>query len=111
MLSKDQILNANDVKLEEVNIPEWNGSVYVRVMSAGERDSFEIQATKPNGKQNLRARLAVLTVCDKDGNRIFEESDIPALAKKSASALDAIFRVAIHLNAMTDADIEELEKN
>jgi len=110
LLSRDDILNANDAKLEEIHIPEWNGNVYIRVMRAGERDKFEAECLNTTGKTNFRAKLAALCVCDKDGDRIFTDADIAALTNKSAAALDRIFRHAIHINQMTSDDIEELEQ-
>lgn len=108
-LTRDAILQKADNKIEELYIPEWEGSVFIRVMSAGERDKFEARCLST--KVNFRASLAALVVCDEEGQRLFEEKDIEALSAKSASALDRIFRSAIKLNAMTEQDVEELEKN
>ena len=43
-LTADQILAADDMGLKEVNVPEWGGSVYIRVMTVGERDEYERMA-------------------------------------------------------------------
>jgi len=40
-LNKEQILRADDLKTEEVDVPEWGGSVRVRVLTGTERDAFE----------------------------------------------------------------------
>jgi hypothetical protein len=37
MLDRKSILDRNDSKIEEVPVPEWGGSVYVRVLSGAER--------------------------------------------------------------------------
>ena len=37
-LTADQILAADDMGLKEVAVPEWGGSVFIRVMTVGERD-------------------------------------------------------------------------
>ena len=41
-LSRDQILKAADLKVEKVDVPEWGGAIYLKVMSVGERDSYEL---------------------------------------------------------------------
>jgi hypothetical protein len=117
MSLRDLILTADDLPREAVHCPEWKATVYVRTMTGEERDAFEQSQMEKRGKdekQNLvgiRARLAVICACDKDGNAIFGESDIPALSKKSAKALNRIFNKASALNGFTGEDVEELAKN
>jgi len=112
-LTKDDILRADDLPREEVDVPEWGGAVFVRTMAGVERDAFEQSIADESGRNltNLRARLAVLTVVDADGARIFADADADALGKKSAAGLSRIFDVAQRLNALTNSDVEELEKN
>lgn len=117
LLSKDDILSVEDMPKESVDVPEWGGMVYVRSMSASERDAFEQSVSLgSNGSiarnlNNIRARLAVLCLCDESGARMFEDSEAETLGRKSAAALDRIFEVARRLNALTDSDVEELRKN
>jgi len=41
LLTRDAILEAQDLQHEEVYIPEWGGSVRVRTLTGAERDAFE----------------------------------------------------------------------
>ena len=109
-LSKQAILDVQDLKREEVQIPEWGGSVFVRMMTAGERDRFEaeFQAAK-DGMKDLRAKLAQLVVTDAEGIALFTADEVAKLSAKSAAALDRIFTVAIRLNKIGQQDIEDLE--
>lgn len=113
MLTKEQILNANDSKIEAIDIPEWGGQVFIRTISGTERDNFEQSIIK--GKEtdltNLRAKFCVLVICDENGNRIFNDNHVSVLGKKSAAALDRIFDAGRKMNGMTDSDVKELEKN
>ncbi len=132
MLTKDQILSASDLPTEEVQVPEWGGSVFVRTMNGTERDAFEqdiIAARARDAEQNeasdgvpnaaksnselvnIRARLAVKTVVDAQGNRLFTDNDAAALGKKSGKALDRIFDVAQRLSGIGEKDVKELEGN
>jgi len=117
ILGREDILNANDIETREVYIPEWKGSVIVKALTGAERDAFEeslLVGKGPNKEFNLnnvRAKLVALSVVDEEGNRIFKESDVEKLSKKSATALQKIFAVAQKLSGLTEADIEELSKN
>jgi hypothetical protein len=95
---------------EEVQVPEWGGTVFVKTMSGTERDRFETLLVE-NKRRNFRGTLAALTVCDEAGKRLFAESDAQALSEHAASALERIATVAIKLNKFTDNDVRELEKN
>jgi len=114
MLSKEQILSADDLTREQVNVPEWGGDVYVYTMSGEERDSFEVSIMDSKGKAtflNIRAKLCARTIRDEEGNRYFTDKEIDVLGKKSGQALDKIFDVAKRLNGIGKEEIKELEKN
>lgn len=113
-LTKDQIFKLDDLKTEEVDVPEWGGSVLVRGLTGRERDEFESSLLDQSGKraklkmQNARARLVYLSVVNDDGSRMFDEMDVWALGEKNAAALDRIYDVAARLSGISDADMEEL---
>jgi len=109
ILSKKDILLANDTVIKKVHIPEWGGDVYVRSMSGEQRDQFEaLIVTNRNSVENFRAKLASMTVCDEAGNLIFTEADIKELSKKSAAALQRIFIASQKLSRITPNDVVEL---
>ncbi len=110
MLSRDEILSASDLSLEEVEVPEWGGSVLVRTMTGAERDRMETEFLAEK-TVNVRARLAAVVLCDDAGRRLFSDADIVLLGAKSGAALDRVFAVATRLNGMTKRDVDELEKN
>jgi len=127
MLTKDQIKAANDRPREFLPIPEWCPSdqtfdpnthgVWVGTMSGKDRDSYESELLRRKGPDehanlvNLRATLAVRTVQDKDGNRLFTDADAEWLGDKAAGPLSAIFNIAVRLNRLRNEDVEELTKN
>ena len=112
---RNVILDADDRPLEELYIPEWDVTVYIAAMCGSGRDRFEIEVMwwgrEKTTDNNFRAKLAVKTVCDKDGNLIFSDADAEKLGQKSAKALDRILKVAKRLNGLSAEDVEELEKN
>ena len=117
MLTRDQILQAKDIQTEEVHVPEWGGTVLVRALDGEERDALEASMIQGKGKnaqvnlKNLRAKLVARSIVDENGKRLFEDGDIPALAKKSAAALNRVYEVAQRLSGITPEDVDELTKN
>lgn len=116
-LDKAAMLGAQDVKVEELEVPEWGGWVRVKALTAAERDMFEGDVVQRNGKdsrlnaRNIRAKLVATAVVDEAGKNIFTVVDVEALGQKSAKALDRIFAKASELAGMRDADVEELAAN
>ena len=117
LLSKTAILTANDLKSEDVEVPEWGGAVRVRSFTGRERDAFEASMVRGEGRDrkvdltNMRARLVGLTVIDETGQRLFTDEEVDLLGAKSGAALDRVFAVAQKLNGLSSADVEELSKN
>lgn len=115
LLSREQILGADDRKVEDVPVPEWGGAVRVRALSGSDRDAYEagIVQIRSDGSRNFslrnaRARLVSLAVIGEDGERLFSEVDLEALGDKSAVALERVFDVARSLSGLAEEDIEEL---
>lgn len=113
-LTRDDILNASDLKTEKIEVPEWGGHVYIRGLTGAERDAFESGMVSMRGRhrdvnlENIRARLVALVTVDEDGKRIFADKDIALLGSKSATALDRVFSAARRLSGLTEEDVNEL---
>ena len=122
-LTRDMILKAEDAKLERVEVPEWGGAVYVRTMTAADRDVWELQTGEhrqamvdEHGEdapahvlmQNLRARYVVFCACDASGAPLFTADDVEALGAKASGPVSRIFQVAKDLNGLGDDDVDEL---
>ena len=116
-LSRDDILGRDDLRRVRLTVPEWGGDIFVRTMTGYEKDWYETQNYDDQGNAlpvqqrwlNLRARMAVLTVCDEQGNSLFTLADMDQLTRKSAPALDRIWEVATRLNGMAPAAEEALK--
>lgn len=110
ILNRDSILSADDLPREEVQVPEWGGSVFVRTMNGSERDRFE-HAWRENPGRDVRGRVAALTICDETGKPLFTEADVARLGTKSSAALNRILAVSMRLSGLTKQDVEELQGN
>lgn len=113
ILTRDEILAADDLKTEIVPVPEWGGSVKVRTLMGVQRDRFEASIVKGKvvSMENLRAKLVAESAVNEKGKQLFTTKDVEALGKKSARALDKVFAVAQRLSGLTPADVDELAKN
>ncbi len=113
-LSRDDILGAKDIEIEQIEVPGWGGSVFVKSMTGFERDRFEGAIVQQRGKNqgvnmvNIRAKLVAASVCDEDGKLLFSQKDITELGKKSAASLQIVFDLASRLSGITEKDVEEL---
>ena len=76
----------------------------------GERDEFEKSCRDPKGRLrgNTRARLAVRTVVNEDGSRVFTDDDIQTVGRIRVDVLQKVFNLAQKLSGISDADVEEL---
>jgi hypothetical protein len=116
-LGRDAILAAKSLRTEEVDVPEWGGTVLVRELSGRERDEWEASLAVQRGKQmvpdvaNIRAKLAARTIVGDDGEPVFTQQDVAALGELSAAALDRVFDVASRLSGLNPEDAEAMVKN
>lgn len=115
-LNREAILKADDLPTREVDVPEWQGSVLVRGLTAGERDDFEttMLAAREQGaaaSSNIRAQLVVRAIVDEDRNRVFSDGDTDELSGKSAAVLDRLFGEVLELSGMKPDAVAEAEGN
>ncbi len=114
---RETILASSDLPQQSVECPEWGQILNVRTLTGAERDDFEnaVQsAGKTKGGMDLRGlkiKLVLLTLCDEDGELLFDATDALVLNSKSSKVIDRIFQVAQKLNGLTAEDTEELLGN
>lgn len=117
VLSRDQILGADDTEFEIVDVPEWGGKVRVKTLTANERDRYEQSLIDQRGNVTgpklvgAQARLVALTVVDDDGQVQFTEKDVLALGDKTAQAVVRVFEVAARLSRLRQKDVEAMLGN
>ena len=116
LLTKEATLQSKDYQDEVINVPEWGGSVRLKTMSGVERDMFETEAMKRKKGdkielKGLKSFLLMLTLVDNDGVRLFEESEIDELNKKSGAVIDTLFVKCQDLNKLTQGSLEDSVKN
>jgi hypothetical protein len=116
-LKKEQILAAS-LRLKEVEVPEWGGSVFIRPVTLEEQGKLADLGAK-HEKSSAAARirhctpsLLQWTVCDEDGKSLFTTEDLAGLiSKSSASASLRLQDAVLKFSGLTEESRRELEKN
>ena len=115
ILTREQIEAVDDLRsrIVQVDVPEWGGSVNIRPMDVRELDEYSNDAmrSKATGLRDFRTRLVAYCLCDEHGNRLFTEKDIDALAGKSGTVMDRLYRACDELNDIGPKKIEDIAGN
>lgn len=113
ILTREDILACDDLQRERVEVPEWsrNGEaryIFVRVLTGAEIETLQSRAA---GKDLSPTQIALLSICDERGSRLFTDAELPVLGKKSQRALMRIVEAALRVNGLDEKGREELEGN
>lgn len=116
LLKREEILAANDMAFEDVEVPEWGGTVRVRLMDGGARDAFDAWRYKYKDDhvtrmKRIRPLVCCLTMVDEDGRLLFTEDDMDVLASRSTAAIDRVFQSAFRLNKLGPQEAADAAKN
>ncbi|HCA88164.1 MAG TPA: hypothetical protein DEQ61_23490 [Streptomyces sp.] len=114
LLSKDQITAADDRAWEDVDVPEWGGTVRVLGMSGTERNAYQasLVVLGPNGnvqRMNMADQLAKLvakSLVDENFERLYSDKEVKELGRKNGAVLERIGAVAQRLSGLRKEDVE-----
>lgn len=100
--------------IESVPLP--NGVTgYVRVMTGTERLSWVllVDAEKEGGGQRSTSGLLSRCICDKDGARVFTDSedDLTALGGMDVTVIDPLRKSAMRINGLSVEGQDDAKKN
>jgi hypothetical protein len=124
-LTRDEILKTNDIQVNEIEVPEWGGSVFIKQLTRAQQDSYlKMQMGKTRMKQDTRAKnqeiigaelyghdayLCSRGICDENGKAIFKDSDIQSLKKKNGAVIGRIAKEIIAFSDMAGDDIDKVD--
>ena len=128
MLTRDQILQKNDIQVKQISVPEWGGEVFIRQLTRGEQDTYlKRQYGETRLKQDSKAKnqeisavniyghdafLVACGVCDEDGKPLFKQDDVDALKKKNGEVIGRLATEIVKFSGMAgDVTVEEEIKN
>jgi hypothetical protein len=119
LLSLQDIIAADDIQTEYVEVPEWGGTVRVRGLTGEERNRV-FGAIRVYGKQikdedeantQFYARVIAASLIDDNGKLIAGQNAVPALLKKSGAALNRVWQVCRRLSGFTDEEVEAAKES
>jgi len=121
-LTRTSILAAKDLKRKEIEVPEWDGTLIIREMTAFEREVFEKRMMEAGVDRasnisrslgNLRASVVVMCAITEDGSPMFSDGDVKALNEKSGAVISRVFQECAVLSGISqevvDATVGESE--
>lgn len=120
LLTRAQIDAADDIKVEDVPVPEWGGDVRLRGLTSRERTTIEATLVASKGESiqvrvqaltTLRERTVAAALIDENGNRVFGDKELSNLAKKSGAVIQRLYHKVQELSGMNEKAIEEAEEN
>ena len=111
MSLRDQILNADDIDSELVEIPAWGVTVEVRSMDGRARTRLLKMTTSGDGEVDMEKVFPEMVIlCSHDpetGERIFTEDDRDAILAKAAGPVELLALAAMRVSGMSGTAIDE----
>ena len=112
-LTREQIDSAADAKIITVHCPELggDGKVCLRLMSVGDRDSYELKLLENDGKAipDFRSELLARTLCDDKGKLLYPGPEgVEALKRRSSDVMHKLWQAALKHNALTEEEIKKI---
>ena len=115
MSISEQILNADDIETELVEVPAWGVTVEVRSMDGRSRTRLLKSAAANDGvidMERMYPEMVILCSFDPEsGERIFTEDDVDALLSKSAGPLELLATAAMRVSGMTGNAVDAAGKD
>lgn len=132
LLSRNQILEAKDIKTKDIEVKEWGGTIRIKQLSAKEYNDITMNmvnirkmaakqlSSKKNSDENLedainelaiknqKILLLIKSIVDENMKPLFTEADLELLYQKNTNVIDKIIAEIEELNANS---IEETKKN
>ncbi|MEO6147176.1 MAG: hypothetical protein ABIT70_09015 [Sulfuriferula sp.] len=105
ILSKEQILSADDLPRETVAVPEWGGDVIVQAMSAVV--SEEVFNAAKGDNVNFAIIMLANSLVDESGKLLFAVDDIASLKTKNSKVVTGLVKVCNRLNFFDEAAVEK----
>ncbi len=107
-LTREEILaSRKDRKPVRLEVPEWGGEVYVKVMSAADQAALSenVEASE------FPIRVIIHCLVDEQGERILTDEDAPELAKDDFPIIMRVFAFVAKLNGLSTKELEDAMAN
>ena len=97
-------------KVVPLDVPEV-GTVYIKSMTAEEREALEKKMQKEQEGNGIRATVFIGSVCEEDGSLVFDDKDLESVKKLPSAVVGAVFDKSNKLNKLSPDATQEAAKN
>lgn len=115
LVAKKKVLNKADFfQLKTKVVPlevEDLGTVYIKSMTASEREGLERQMQKELESNGIRATIFIYSVCDENGVLEFSDEDLEMVKGFPSSIVTKVFDFSNELNGIDVSAKEDAAKN
>jgi Mn-containing catalase len=103
LLTKLQIISADDLKTQDVPVPEWGGTVRIKAATPAVIKEVRAAVKLKKGEEDdsFGYRLMAQSIVDESGNPVFDLADVAALESKSMPAVKRVMDAINELNAFS----------
>jgi hypothetical protein len=109
VLSFSQIVEIEDIRYEEIPVPEWNGSIRIGSLMAEDLTEWMTAMENPELAKTAFLRLLALSICNEDNSRL-DKNQITAavglLQKKDANVINRLVKRVRVFNGLDDKSLE-----
>lgn len=98
LLTREMILAVDDLPHEDVDVPEWGGTVRVQALNAQAGQRFAGLMAQASDDDQVRVRLLSVSLVDDAGGLLFGLADVEALARKNFGVVRKLSDIAFRLN-------------
>ena len=109
ILGRDDLLSGNHLKRELIEVPELDGSIYIRELSTPQIITFNKRIKELSALGNevgfdtsleLMALALSLSACDEDGQLLFTENDVSELLNNKIAVLMTLSTKALVMSGL-----------
>lgn len=106
-LTREQILTASRPKVTRFEVPALGGAIYLRTLTAGERD--RLQASVKDDVIDANARMVAMAWCDAGGASLgYTEADV---IQMDGALVGQLASFAVELSSIGATQLENAKKN
>ena len=112
--SANAILTRDDFHYEEIEVPEWGGSLRLKSLSGGERSKIiKLSQQQKDTADGVFEQCIILSAVDGEGRRIFEDDEATrkVLQSKDAGVTRRIGQKVLEISGLSREAQEKAEKN
>lgn len=113
-INKSVLTKADFFNLKTKVVPlevEDLGTVYIKSMTASEREGLEKKMQTELDNNGIRATVFIYSVCEEDGSLVFSNEDLEQVKGLPSNIVSAVFDKSNELNSLVPESVEEEAKN